>query len=451
MAVQLYANNAIGTLDAGIDNDDTSVVLSSGDGARFPSPTNGDWFLATLPERVGVHEVSWEIVKCTARSGDTLTVVRGQEGTTAQAWDAANVIELRWTAGSKIDSANVINTPAGNVVATTVQGAINELDGEKQGAHADLTALSGLSTTGLIKRTGTGTAAIVTVTAAGEAILDDATAADQRATLGAQATITGAATTIASSNLATSMALVSDADGKVAAHSTVSATELGYLDGVTSAIQGQVDAKAPLTDPQFTQYIGVGTAASSSYPINISKASGSGEGRTMIFATNPSTGVGSMTAIKLLAGSSTAPFVIHRWASEYTGITPCQNRGGFTITDGLAGAAFVFGNIAQTIDLVYNATVYGRITAGGAYIIGSGTDDASGAMVQVTGNVNVHSGYAYYLNNVKVLGARITGWGAPTGTASRATFDTSTVTHATLSQVVKALIDDLRTHGVIGN
>lgn len=58
-----------------------------------------------------------------------------------------------------------------------------------------------------------------------------------------QATITGAATSIVSSNLAVSMALVSDASGKVAAHGTVSSTELGYLDGVTSAIQTQLDAK----------------------------------------------------------------------------------------------------------------------------------------------------------------------------------------------------------------
>ena len=39
---------------------------------------------------------------------------------------------------------------------------------------------------------------------------------------------------------------------KIAPSSTVSATELGYLDGVTSAIQTQLDAKAPLSAPTFT-------------------------------------------------------------------------------------------------------------------------------------------------------------------------------------------------------
>ena len=58
-----------------------------------------------------------------------------------------------------------------------------------------------------------------------------------------QATITGGATTIASSNLTASRALVSNSSGKVAV-SAVTSTELGYLDGVTSAIQSQLDSKS---------------------------------------------------------------------------------------------------------------------------------------------------------------------------------------------------------------
>ncbi|MBR6355675.1 MAG: hypothetical protein IKR92_02365 [Alphaproteobacteria bacterium] len=55
-----------------------------------------------------------------------------------------------------------------------------------------------------------------------------------------QNTITGAATTITGSNLTASRALVSNSNGKVAV-SAVTATELGYLDGVTSAIQTQLN------------------------------------------------------------------------------------------------------------------------------------------------------------------------------------------------------------------
>jgi len=57
-----------------------------------------------------------------------------------------------------------------------------------------------------------------------------------------QATITGAATSIDEINLTASRALVSDGSGKVAV-SPVTSTELGYLDGVSSLIQTQIDAK----------------------------------------------------------------------------------------------------------------------------------------------------------------------------------------------------------------
>lgn len=51
---------------------------------------------------------------------------------------------------------------------------------------------------------------------------------------------------------------------------------------------------------------------------------------------------------------------------------------------------------------------------------------------------------------VQILTSRRTGWAAPTGTATRTTFNTATVTLAQLAERVKALIDDLTTHGLIG-
>lgn len=57
-----------------------------------------------------------------------------------------------------------------------------------------------------------------------------------------QTTITGAATTITSSDLTASRAVVSNASGKVSV-SSVTSTELGYVSGVTSAIQTQIDTK----------------------------------------------------------------------------------------------------------------------------------------------------------------------------------------------------------------
>ena len=73
--------------------------------------------------------------------------------------------------------------------------------------------------------------------------LDGVTSAIQTQLNAKQATITGGATTITSSDLTASRALASNASGKVAV-SSVTSTELGYVSGVTSAIQTQIDNKA---------------------------------------------------------------------------------------------------------------------------------------------------------------------------------------------------------------
>lgn len=59
--------------------------------------------------------------------------------------------------------------------------------------------------------------------------------------------ITGGATSITSSNLTASRALMSDSNGKVAA-SSVTGTELNYLSGATSSIQTQINNKAAASD-----------------------------------------------------------------------------------------------------------------------------------------------------------------------------------------------------------
>ncbi len=85
--------------------------------------------------------------------------------------------------------------------------------------------------------------------------------------------------------------------------------------------------------------------------------------------------------------------------------------------------------------------------ASNAVAISGGT--ASGlASLGVLGNADV--GGAYRVDGVKVVGNRATGWSAATGPASRASYDTATVTIAQLAQRLKALIDDLIGHGLIG-
>ena len=85
--------------------------------------------------------------------------------------------------------------------------------------------------------------------------LDGVTSAIQTQIDSKQATLTGGATTIASSNLTASRALQSNGSGKVEV-SDVTTTELGYLDGVSSAIQTQLDAKQA-SDAQLTDIAGL--------------------------------------------------------------------------------------------------------------------------------------------------------------------------------------------------
>jgi len=93
MAVK-FANNAYSTLAASITSGATSVTLTTGEGARFPTLTGADYFYATLIDSSN----NLEIVKVTARSTDVLTIVRGSESTTARAYASGDRLEQRITA-----------------------------------------------------------------------------------------------------------------------------------------------------------------------------------------------------------------------------------------------------------------------------------------------------------------------------------------------------------------
>ena len=90
-----------------------------------------------------------------------------------------------WFVDLLIPGTDVANTPAGNIAATTVQAAINELDSEKQPLDAELTAIAGL-TSAVDKSfyfTGPGAAALMDISSFARSVLDDATAAAASKTL----------------------------------------------------------------------------------------------------------------------------------------------------------------------------------------------------------------------------------------------------------------------------
>ena len=102
---------------------------------------------------------------------------------------------------------------------------------------ADLTASRALVSDG------SGDVSVSAVTSTEIGYLDGVSSAIQTQLDAKQATITGSATTIDTESLTASRALISNGSQKVAV-SDVTDTELGYLDGVSGAIQTQLDAKA---------------------------------------------------------------------------------------------------------------------------------------------------------------------------------------------------------------
>lgn len=105
-----FANNASSTLANSILIGATSLDVAAGEGAEFPTLGTGDYFMATIESGS-----TREIVKVTARSTDTFTIVRAQEGTSAQAWNAGVTISHRVTAGSL----DAIATPAWTLIDNT--------------------------------------------------------------------------------------------------------------------------------------------------------------------------------------------------------------------------------------------------------------------------------------------------------------------------------------------
>lgn len=95
MAVK-FANNAFSTLANSISDSATTVSVQAEAASRFPEPAPGDWFPITVVDAAA----NMEIMRCTARSGATLTVVRAQEGTIARAFEAGASISIRVSAGA---------------------------------------------------------------------------------------------------------------------------------------------------------------------------------------------------------------------------------------------------------------------------------------------------------------------------------------------------------------
>lgn len=133
----LATNNAVTTISTSITAAATQIVLAGGTGELFPAAVEGKtWFFGTLYDKNN----NIEIVKVTIRNGDTLTVLRGQDGTSAHKFDAGDGFDLRPTAAlfndkvsedkleETVTEIKTDYTSADAAVTKTLQNQIDTLD-----------------------------------------------------------------------------------------------------------------------------------------------------------------------------------------------------------------------------------------------------------------------------------------------------------------------------------
>lgn len=149
-------NNAYATLAVAMNATDTIAQVATGKGDLFPVITGTDHTYISFENAAGAEEV----MKVTARAlgSDSMTVVRGQDGTSAKSWIVGDIVECRpcaavisdlqgefAAADAAIVASSIAVTPVGGIASTNVQAALAELDTEKQAAGS-YAALAGSST-----------------------------------------------------------------------------------------------------------------------------------------------------------------------------------------------------------------------------------------------------------------------------------------------------------------
>jgi hypothetical protein len=101
-----FTNNASTTVGTGINASATSLTVASA--SSFPQLSGADDYCYLTLQ--GATNTTREVVKATALSGNTFTIVRAQDNTSAASWVAGDIVELRMTAAlltDVIDAATV--------------------------------------------------------------------------------------------------------------------------------------------------------------------------------------------------------------------------------------------------------------------------------------------------------------------------------------------------------
>ena len=246
-------NNAFRAMTADIRewyNDSQWVIYGDGDSAFTVTYASSTSFTVSSADVTSFYHVGRRIKAVGSSTGTIYGSI------TASTFSTNTTVTVTWDSGSLSNETLTIYVGAlsktNSSIPDAVIGSANIADGSVTTAKiadtnvTDAKLASTLDLSGKTITFPTGIPAInigaVTVDNTELGYLNGVTSAVQTQIDSKQATITGAATTITSSDLTASRALTSNGSGKVAV-STVTSTELGYVSGVTSAIQTQLDAK----------------------------------------------------------------------------------------------------------------------------------------------------------------------------------------------------------------
>ncbi len=244
------------------------------------------------------------------------------------------------------------------------------------------------------------------------------------------------------------------------------------------ADEEQIALKVTIGDGEVSRAIGVRVSDNSmlwaagltdtDYPVVVEEAGTTGYGSQVEISAERNTSIGSQVGlvysgspyatVHLRGNRTLAANLTSLGVSERGGVSPgtSERTDGPTLVLGTGGLSS-----GNTLDLHNAAGVTalglraGATQAGSFVPLVSYYDSAGVRLGGIAHDGTVTAPFVYSFNGlaaggVQVVGYRVTGWAVPTGTTSRATYDTATVTVQELAQRVAALQAALAEHGLVG-
>lgn len=162
-----FANNAATTLASGITSTATSLTVAAGTGSLFPAITGSQYFYLTLIDSATGTQI--EIVKVTAVSTDTFTIVRAQDGTTAKTYAAGDKAELRLIRAvlndmPKLDESNTFSQPQ-SMASLSLTSPLPITSGGTGASTAGTVAGTGISVSGTFPNQTVNNTGVTSITA----------------------------------------------------------------------------------------------------------------------------------------------------------------------------------------------------------------------------------------------------------------------------------------------